>query len=75
MTTAICSECHGEFSYDNTPRRGIVCFRCHLRGIRLGFTYGKQDFHGPTIRERQREQEHVAAAAGIDAAPVGRRWV
>jgi hypothetical protein len=23
----------------------------------LGFTHGKEDFHGPTVRERQREME------------------
>jgi hypothetical protein len=43
--------------------------------IRLGFTHGKEDFHGDTFRQRQVEQEHLAAAAGIKAERVGERWV
>lgn len=63
-----------EFS-DSLPRRGAVCFGCHLKTIRIGFTHGKKDFHGPTIRQRQEEQVRVAAANGIKAEPVGSRWV
>jgi hypothetical protein len=36
----------------------------------LGFTYGKEDFHGPTVRERQRKQVEDAAIHGINAEPV-----
>lgn len=70
-----CIECLETFMADELPNRGSICFKCHVRGIRLGFSYGKDDFHGPTIRERQREQERQAEAAGIKAEPVGSRWV
>jgi hypothetical protein len=57
------------------PRRGPVCFKCHVKNIRIGFTHGKEDFHGPTVRERQQQQVKEAAAAGINAEPVGNRWI
>jgi hypothetical protein len=60
---------------DVIPRRGKICFGCHIKGIRLGFSHGKEDFHGPTIKERQQHQEKQAADAGIKAEPVGQRWV
>jgi hypothetical protein len=60
---------------DELPRRGSYCFKCHIRGIKWGYTYGKEDFHGPTVVERQREQVRQAEAAGIKAEPVGTRWV
>jgi hypothetical protein len=43
--------------------------------VRLGFSQGKEEFHGPTIAERQRLQEKQAADAGIKAERVGERWV
>jgi hypothetical protein len=43
--------------------------------IRLGFSYGKEFFHGDTIRQRQQLQEKQAADAGIKAERVGERWV
>jgi len=70
-----CTECGNVFSFDVLPRRGAVCFKCHIQGVRLGFTHGKEDFHGPTIVERQRQQEQQAADAGIKAERVGNRWV
>ena len=75
MGATKCLECGDLFSFDVMPRRGAVCFKCHVKGIRLGFSHGKADFHGPTIRERQRQQEHQAAEAGIKAEPIGQRWV
>jgi hypothetical protein len=75
MGSTNCTECGDTFDFDELPRRGPVCFRCHLRGIRIGFTYGKADFHGPTIRERQRKIEADNAAVGNSIAPVGKRWV
>lgn len=75
MGTIACVECFKVFQFDVLPRRGAVCFACHLKGIRLGFSHGKEDFHGPTIRERQRQQEAQAEAAGIKAEPVGNRWI
>ena len=41
----------------------------------LSGRYGKEDFHGPTVVERQREQMRQAESAGIKAEPVGTRWV
>lgn len=51
------------------PRRGMICFKCHVRSIRLGFRHGKEDFHGPTIRERQQRIVADAASKGINAVP------
>ena len=41
----------------------------------MGFTYGKEDFHGPTVRERQKAHESEMRAKGIDFAHVGKTWV
>jgi len=65
-----CESCQKNFIADETPKRGAICFGCHIRTVRLGFTYGKQDFHGPTIRERQQKQLADAVAGGINAEPV-----
>jgi hypothetical protein len=70
-----CSECSKDFEAEVTPRRGAICFACHIKTIRLGFTHGKADFHGPTIKERQDKQISNARAAGLDPQPVGSRWV
>ena len=70
-----CLECLSTFIDAELPRRGSICFKCHIRSINLGFTYGKEDFNGPTVRERAKEQERLAAEAGIKAEPVGSRWV
>lgn len=76
MGNIACESCGKSFEFDEElPRRGPVCFGCHLKTIRLGFTHGKEDFHGPTIKERQDAQVATAKAAGIDAQPVGNRWV
>lgn len=75
MGSINCTECGKLFTFDVLPRRGAVCFKCHVQGIRLGFAHGKEDFHGPTITERQRLQEKQAADAGIKAERVGQRWV
>jgi cytochrome c5 len=65
-----CLTCLSTFESDELPRRGSVCFKCHVKTIRLGFTHGKEDFHGPTIAERQRQTVADAAAKGINAEPV-----
>lgn len=49
-------DCGNQFKTESDAKRGL-CFGCHVRGIRFGFTYGKEDFHGPTVRERQRYYE------------------
>lgn len=75
MNLFTCTTCGSRFEHEELPRRGEICFKCHIKGIRIGFTYGKADFHGPTVRERQLKQEADAAAGGIKAEPVGSRWV
>jgi hypothetical protein len=76
MNLSTCTECLTVFEYEGKlPRRGSVCFRCHVKGVRLGFTHGKEDFHGPTIKERQDRQISEATANGLKPEPVGSRWV
>jgi len=75
MQDFTCVECGRSFMGEELPRRGEVCFRCHVRTIRLGFTYGKDDFHGPTVRERQAKTVADAKINGYNAEPVGSRWV
>ena len=75
MASFNCLRCESEFAADALPRRGQICFKCHVKTINLGFTYGKEDFHGDTIKQRQDLQVAQAKAAGINAEPVGNRWV
>ena len=75
MGMANCTECGETFSFETLPRRGKVCFRCHLKTIRMGFSEGRETFHGETIRERCREIESEAAAQGRQIELVGKRWV
>jgi hypothetical protein len=70
MRTYRCLTCLSEFEADELPRRGSVCFKCHVKTIRLGFTYGQEDFHGPTIAERQRKTVEDARINGVTAEPV-----
>lgn len=70
-----CEKCGKLEAVDAIPRRGRICFGCHVKTINLGFSHGKEDFHGPTIKERQNQQVAQAKAAGINAEPVGTRWV
>jgi len=75
MSEIVCERCQKLFVVDELPRRGAVCFGCHVKTIRLGFTYGQEDFHGPTIRERQEKTVADAKMNGYNAEPVGNRWV
>jgi hypothetical protein len=49
-----------------------VCFGCKCAywrdgaGAPLKFTYGRNDFHGPTVREREREAIADARRQGIE---------
>lgn len=70
-----CIQCKKRFEVDETPNRGSVCFGCHIKSVRLGFTQGKEEFHGPTIRERQEKTVLDAKINGYNAEPVGTRWV
>lgn len=51
-----CSTCSRPIEAENDIKRGH-CFKCHVKNVRLGFTNGQEEFHGPTVRERQREIE------------------
>lgn len=75
MAVFVCEVCDSRWVEDSLPRRGSICFKCHVKNIRIGFTHGKEDFHGPTVRERQQQQVKEAAAAGVNAEPVGTRWI
>jgi hypothetical protein len=64
-----CENCGRSATAESMPRRGNVCFGCHVKTIDLGFKYGKDNFHGPTIKERQHKIVSDAKAAGIEAVP------
>ena len=70
MSMYHCEECWKVEVVDMIPRRGKICFGCHIKGIRLGFKHGQEDFHGPTIRERQRQTVEQAKINGYNAEPV-----
>lgn len=71
----VCKQCSKTFQDDELPRRGAICFGCHVKTIRLGFTMGKEEFHGPTIKERQDKIISDAKINGYNPEPVGTRWV
>lgn len=71
----VCDQCQSTFFADELPRRGAVCFKCHVKTIRLGFTQGKDEFHGPTIKERADKAIADAKINGYNPEPVGARWV
>lgn len=75
MMEFVCERCSKVFHDEALPRRGSICFGCHIRSIEIGYTHGRDNFHGPTVAERQRQTVADAKKAGIDAAPVGTRWV
>lgn len=52
--------CQNPITSENDLKRGL-CFACHLKGVRLGFSNGREEFSGPTIRERQRYYEDSPA--------------
>lgn len=73
---------HEQFERDHAKRHPTSqegCYACKLNGINLQFTMGKEDFHGPTIKERQ--DAHIADLAdggkvmGRDYEPAGARWI
>ena len=74
MLSITCDNCSTEFYAPELPS-GCYCFKCHISTVNLGFTYGKEDFHGPTIKERQDKQVADAKINGIKAEPVGSRWI
>jgi hypothetical protein len=74
MLSITCTGCSTAFYAPELPRRGAICFKCHVATVNLGYTYGKEDFHGPTVRQRQDKQMADARSAGINAEPVAPLW-
>ena len=70
MLSLTCNTCGSKFETLEIPFRGEVCFKCHLQNVGFKYTWGKEDFHGPTVRQRQQEQVEVARNAGLDPVPV-----
>lgn len=62
--------CRDEACTDESP-----VFRCKLKSISFGYTYGQADWHGDTVSERAKRQVEEAKAAGCNPEPVGQRWV
>lgn len=75
MGSLNCEECGRVFTFDVVPRRGAVCFGCHVKGIRFGFQQGQQMFHDSTIKEQEREIIDSAKRDGRNIEYVGSRWV
>lgn len=74
MGVLICSECGVEEEFFGAVRR-MTCFKHHIKSLNLGFTYGKADWHGDTVKQRYDQQVHDAKQAGREITPVGTRWV
>jgi len=73
MATLICDNCRKTFDHDGVPRRGCICFGCHVKTVRLGFSHGQENFHGRTIREQEREIWDTAKRDGRDIEYVGNK--
>ena len=74
MNTFTCLECNKQFQNEGIPRRGAICFRCHVKGISFGFQQGQQMFHDKTIKEQEREIIDSAKRDGREIEYVGSRW-
>lgn len=73
MGSLVCTQCGKTFTFDVVPRRGAICFKCHVGSVNLGFTYGRDNFHGPTIAERQRDILANAERNGVVPEYVGNK--
>jgi hypothetical protein len=73
MGSMICTNCGRTFTFDLVPRRGAICFGCHVKTVNIGFTHGQETFHGPTLKEREREILGDAAKKGIEVEYVGNK--
>lgn len=62
-----------EFPMGTAPRTIGQLTRVYDGAIQ--FAMGREDFHGPTLTERIRQQEAECAADGVKMEPVGSRWV
>lgn len=76
-----CSKCGNEqndLRGMTDPAPVVKCSECNLdmpqvMKASFQFTYGKENFHGPTIGERATHQIETARAAGLDPVPVGHK--
>lgn len=52
-------------------------FARKVRSVGIKYTYGREQFHGPTIKEQNEQQWKEWEKQGIadDISPVGERWV
>ena len=73
MGSLVCNQCGKTFTFDVVPRRGAICFKCHVGSVNLGFTYGRDNFHGPTIKERERDILANAERNGVVPEYVGNK--
>lgn len=68
-------ECGKQFTQDQSS--GIWCYRCKLDGLRVNWVggggYGREAFHGSTVKEAVESQLAQAKAKGVDAVPVPQR--
>ena len=71
----VCQTCDKHFFDEALPRRGELCFGCHIKTLHIGFSHGKENFHGATLGEKQRKIVSDAASKGITVEPVGARWI
>ena len=73
MGSLQCEQCGKVFTFDVIPRRGAICFRCHVKDVNIGFRYGQDNFHNTTLREQEREILGDAAARGVEVEYVGNK--
>lgn len=70
------------FEMGTAPKEWHFCEECGSGPLKrvydtakLQFSYGRDQFHGPTLKERQEKQLAECARDGVKAEPVGTRWV
>ena len=74
----ICSDCGKDLPEEKFNSESFspdVCFKCRVQGIRLGFTAGRESFHGDslvggTIRSDNEHTVKTARENGHDPVPV-----
>lgn len=50
-----------------------AAFKAKLRSLSFGFAFGRDQFHGPTIRERQEHMITKSRENGHEITPIGHR--
>lgn len=50
----------------HTGQHGADCFGCKVQTIAWQYPYGRDHFHGPTIKERQAKIIQGAKAEGLE---------